>query len=276
MAEHAGYWGPVTASVDWCEENYEVTFYVAEFFNTASSVLIALAGLYALRRAAAEQRGVWLHAAAVSTLVIGIGSAAFHGTLTRGGQLLDELPMMWGSCTFLAATIASHGRLLAARRTRVISLIYTWAAAATWLYFAFGFEAFIVMYSVTVACVVLASYHAARTPAHPQRPNAANQTLKKQLAGLAAGVYVAGFALFWIPEQVVCGNRLERTDARPGVARLQLHAWFHIMSAVGPYIFLVFLAVLEVDAEGETGRLAWTRPVETLGVVPVPVVVVVA
>ena len=25
-----GYWGPVTASIDWCETNYQVTPYIAE------------------------------------------------------------------------------------------------------------------------------------------------------------------------------------------------------------------------------------------------------
>ena len=26
-----GMWSPITASNDWCEENYDMTFYVAEF-----------------------------------------------------------------------------------------------------------------------------------------------------------------------------------------------------------------------------------------------------
>ena len=26
-----GFWGPITSNIDWCEGNYEVTYYVAEF-----------------------------------------------------------------------------------------------------------------------------------------------------------------------------------------------------------------------------------------------------
>lgn len=26
-----GYWGEPTATLEWCEDNYEVTYYVAEF-----------------------------------------------------------------------------------------------------------------------------------------------------------------------------------------------------------------------------------------------------
>ena len=30
-AEREGYWGPTTSTLDWCEENYAVTWYIAEF-----------------------------------------------------------------------------------------------------------------------------------------------------------------------------------------------------------------------------------------------------
>ena len=42
MNETEGFWGPVTASIDWCEENYERTPYLAEFWNSISSLFLFL------------------------------------------------------------------------------------------------------------------------------------------------------------------------------------------------------------------------------------------
>ncbi|RUS17275.1 hypothetical protein BC937DRAFT_90170, partial [Endogone sp. FLAS-F59071] len=36
MEQASGYWGKVTSSVDWCEINYEFSYYIAEFWNTIS------------------------------------------------------------------------------------------------------------------------------------------------------------------------------------------------------------------------------------------------
>ncbi|GFO35894.1 alkaline ceramidase 3 [Plakobranchus ocellatus] len=35
-----GYWGKQTATLDWCEDNYAVSYYVAEFWNTVSNALM--------------------------------------------------------------------------------------------------------------------------------------------------------------------------------------------------------------------------------------------
>lgn len=48
IEQTAGYWGEVTASVDWCEPNYAWTPFVAEFWNTISSLAMIGVGLMGL------------------------------------------------------------------------------------------------------------------------------------------------------------------------------------------------------------------------------------
>lgn len=76
-----GYWGPITASTEWCEKNYEVTPYVAEFYNTISnipSIILALIGLHYAISQKFERRFSVLH---LSTIALSIGSSLFHATL---------------------------------------------------------------------------------------------------------------------------------------------------------------------------------------------------
>ena len=44
----AGWWGPPTSSVNWCELDYDVTELIAECANTVSSLAILLVGLVGL------------------------------------------------------------------------------------------------------------------------------------------------------------------------------------------------------------------------------------
>jgi hypothetical protein len=48
ISETVGFWGPSTSSVDWCESNYEMTEYMAEFNNTLSSFSLVLTGVLGL------------------------------------------------------------------------------------------------------------------------------------------------------------------------------------------------------------------------------------
>lgn len=108
----AGYWGPATATVDWCESNYVVTWYVAEFFNTLTSLFIVAAGalplaLHAHMWALIEWRFVFAFG---SLCIVGLGSVAFHGTLSFRHQMLDEVPMLWSVVVILYCLLEHHSR----------------------------------------------------------------------------------------------------------------------------------------------------------------------
>ena len=268
-----GYWGPITASVDWCEGNYEVTMYVAEFMNTLSSIPVALMGLCMLRQAVLQKRSTPLHMAAIAMTIIGIGSVAFHGTLTRQGQLLDELPMVWGICAYLYATLY-HMAKDHRQMSLALNCTIAWGVLATVLYFVLGFVAFVVMFAATVFLATGVAYLASSPAAQDARMRR-NSVLKRRLAAAAAGIYLFAFAGLWIPEQIFCGNRLERRDPPNTIVQsMHFHAVFHLLSAIAPYLFLCFILVLEVENDASnTSHIVWERRCESLYAVHIPIVI---
>lgn len=91
--------------IDWCETNYEVTPYVAEFWNTVSNLGIILPPLLATLYIYSTQTRRHFHfrhlACFLVVIVVGVGSTLFHLTLTYGMQLMDELPMLWGGLVLM-------------------------------------------------------------------------------------------------------------------------------------------------------------------------------
>ncbi|RWS21284.1 alkaline ceramidase 3-like protein, partial [Leptotrombidium deliense] len=103
-----GYWGKVTSTLDWCEENYDTTFYIAEFWNTLSNLFMIVPPAFSCFRSFKTGNDTRLLLCYALLTLVGIGSWLFHMTLKYEMQLLDELPMIWGSLylVFILGTIA--------------------------------------------------------------------------------------------------------------------------------------------------------------------------
>lgn len=76
-----GYWGEPSSTIDWCEDNYALSFYIAEFWNTISNVLFVVLAIYGYRRARREGFEPRFLYQYIAVIIVGIGSASFHGTL---------------------------------------------------------------------------------------------------------------------------------------------------------------------------------------------------
>ncbi|GBB89671.1 hypothetical protein RclHR1_16450001 [Rhizophagus clarus] len=93
MNSTVGFWGE-PSSTDWCEQNYEVTYYIAEFFNTISSLCLVFMGTF----------GSIMHSDGFdyrfslcfrTITLIGFGSILFHGTLIFPSEHFDGIPMVF-------------------------------------------------------------------------------------------------------------------------------------------------------------------------------------
>ncbi|KAJ6256907.1 hypothetical protein Dda_7790 [Drechslerella dactyloides] len=131
--EGTGLWGVPTSSVNWCEQDYTISYYVAEFFNTFSSlcmVFFGLLGQWSLRRLSPPSQTtskditaiydpllahpsllgidrIWLTWFALQ--LVGWGSVAFHGSLQWWSQAFDEVPMVWTAIIHLTTCLVARG-----------------------------------------------------------------------------------------------------------------------------------------------------------------------
>ena len=100
VAVIVGYWLPHSANHDFCEHNYVYTPYIAEFWNTITNLAMIIPPIYGIwdvRKQKFEKRFYICYS---MLLTIGLGSWLFHMTLWYEMQLLDEIPMVFGSATF--------------------------------------------------------------------------------------------------------------------------------------------------------------------------------
>lgn len=84
-----------SATIDWCESNYETSYYIAEFWNTLSNlafIIPQMSQFFALRHERTVEPA--FRNALLSLALVGLGSLCFHMTLARSMQMFDETSMI--------------------------------------------------------------------------------------------------------------------------------------------------------------------------------------
>jgi len=218
--------------------NYVQSWYIAEFFNTLTSVPIFLFGflgvVHGLRQG---YRARFLVPLALFALV-GAGSMAFHGTLLYVGQAMDELPMIWGAAALLFSVVETKPAV--GRWWLAPALVaYCVAFTAAYLLTPDLFVYFLLSYIALILSIFFGSLAYYRRIEHAGA---------KRMLAAAAVLYLGGFFLFWLPDKLACAN----------VQRFQFHALFHLTSSIGPWMLLMHVIfayhalVAEADAPAKT------------------------
>jgi dihydroceramidase len=245
MSGEAGYWvgRGAPAMVDWCEPNYAVTSYVAEFWNTVTSAPMLLLGLYGLWHAARsgvarERRFAWCF---LGLAAVGAGSMAFHGTLLRTAQALDELPMVY--LGLIGAWVVRYraGDSGDGRSAALWLAGYGVLFTAAYLWIASYFVLFLATYAMLVAYVVIRSVNLTwRSPSPP---------LMQTLLSVSAVGYLGTLAFCWVPEHVLlpCDHPLQA---------LHLHGWWHLGAGFGTYTWFLWAIVDRRQLQGVLVSLA--------------------
>ncbi|KAM4047642.1 alkaline ceramidase 3 [Anomaloglossus baeobatrachus] len=229
--DRPGHWGPPTSTLDWCEENYAVSYYIAEFWNTVSNLIMILPPICGAIQTVKDKLETRYLMAFLGLAAVGMGSWCFHMTLKYEMQLLDELPMIYGCSVFVYCLYEcfknrnSYNYLL-------LVLLMLFSVIVTTVYLLWKEPVFHqVMYGVLVGFLVLRSVYIV-TWVYPWL---------RGLAYTSLGLFLIGF-LLWNVDNIFCDTWRDVRQKMPPVlgAVTQFHAWWHILTGLGSYLHILF------------------------------------
>ena len=231
-----------SSPLDWCEQNYIYSPYIVEFWNSLSSMLLALGGLvgYLVYRndAYLNKFEPQIYLIWAMMFVVGVGSVYFHGTLSIAGQISDEVPIVilvvlalmmsrprkeWNS---KSRDIALSGHTLV-RFTSVITTFCLFFPRASHIFTLFGFPSslyfFITDYSKTA--------------------NAKH----RQLFWTLMGTFTIAFTA-WILDRIACESLTDFGNRHLG-GYPQLHAIWHLFMTLTFWLVIALGIMLRAEAD---------------------------
>ncbi|KAF8492743.1 ceramidase [Russula emetica] len=258
-----GHWGPVTATLDWCEANYQFSHYVAEMSNTFSNLFFVCISIYGARLSSRESLPARYLVGFAGCALIGLGSFVFHATLLYEAQLADELPMIYIASFTLAVLLESEP--------------------------GFGFKStyskFLVAVTVVFDILFTASYILYRDPVYHQCVFAAlmvatflreaylliwseaSRTIPDKKKAAIVEVLRTGFFTFligffvWNLDNIFCDpwTRIKRAVGWPTAFLMEGHAWWHVLTGLGTFYLTqgVTCATLSVKDDHHKYRLEY-------------------
>ncbi|XP_064837737.1 alkaline ceramidase 3 isoform X1 [Oncorhynchus masou masou] len=230
-ADRLGYWGRPTSTLDWCEDNYVVSFYIAEFWNTVSNLIMILPPIYGAIQTYKDGLEFRYVYSFLGLAAVGIGSWCFHMTLQYEMQLLDELPMIYSTCVFVYCLYECFKQENTLSLFPITLLLF-FSVSVSVVYLQWKEPVFHqVMYGALVACLVTRSVFIV-TWVYPWL---------KPMCYISLSVFLLGF-LLWNIDNLACDSLRSTRQRLPPVvgAVTQFHAWWHILTGLGSYLHILF------------------------------------
>ncbi|KAG9094999.1 hypothetical protein FS749_011336 [Ceratobasidium sp. UAMH 11750] len=280
-----GAWGNHTATIDWCEDNYTHSHYVAEWYNTISNIPFILLGIFgaysALRTGKGEKplpHGLRYAAANLGIMAIGVGSFVFHATLKWHAQvMLDELPMIFVVSLVLYLVCADSERWRAERdrwKLKIGLAAVPLGVSALYLYYPNPVlhQACFATIQLTTTYRTILLFRTAPKSIPPADLNAAKHYIRS-----GSLLFILAFAI-WNVDNIWCDawtdlrNAFWRTHSEWtgfGVlvgAVTQGHAWWHLLTGLGCSRIAIGTTYLTLSRR-HPGAFELTPPV--LGLIPV-------
>ncbi|KAH8992341.1 ceramidase [Lactarius akahatsu] len=239
MDTQSGHWGPVTATLDWCEANYQFSHYVAEISNTFSNLFFIGISLYGARLSTQECLPTRFLVGFAGSALIGLGSFFFHATLLYEAQLADELPMIYVASYLLAMLLESEtGFGLRSTYSKILVagvVVFDVLFTASYLVYRNPVYHQCVFASLMVATLLREVHLLTRSDASRTIPDKKKAVI---ITILRTGLFLFLFGfLVWNLDNIFCGSwtQVKRAVGWPIAFFMEGHAWWHIFTGLGTF-----------------------------------------
>lgn len=250
-----GYWGRPTSHVNFCEEDYLWTHYIAEFINTLTSLAYVAYGIHGIRRAKRHDIAVVSITNSSYFALIGVGffSGLYHTTLKYHTQMSDELSMHVAIATVLLQVYTFREPLAIQRRNTAIILgiiipfvIYHCLTDEFILHVVLFFGM-----SITVARRIR-QIIGLRIKEKIQRDKL------RSLVTFATASSLLAFVI-WNVDNLFCPTltRWKHQIGWPWAILLEGHGYWHLLTAMGAYTFMALVEFLTSPEGSPELGFAW-------------------
>ncbi|KAH6627961.1 ceramidase-domain-containing protein [Chaetomium tenue] len=234
-----GFWGEQTSTLNWCEEDYNISFYCAEVVNTLTNLVFMWLGIKGLRNVLAYAHSKVFALVFLGYIVVGLGSMAFHTTLKYEMQLADELPMIYTVCIMGFATFSY--RRPAKVQVLIAAGLVGLAVFITVYYLVAKDPVFHqVAYGLLTASTIFRGFYVMEKHLRPKlsqrKPAECGRYMRGMYTLALTGIFMflAGFFL-WNMDNIFC-HHLTATKKQillPWSVVLEGHGWWHILTGLG-------------------------------------------
>lgn len=249
------FWGPPTSYLNFCEEDYVITRFVAEFINTFSSFIYICYGIYGLIQLRQKPQAAFRSISYIGLIGVGVCSGGYHMTLKYHTQMSDELSMHLLTTPLLYRILSFKA---SPQRTRLIGIILTILFTIVMVVHMVMDEFLLHASSFGLAVYLIATRTFKIIPG--QVPDLKVRKTLRQIS--LFGCFCFGFGYFvWLIDEFGCGilTSAKNTVGLPLAFFFEFHGWWHFFTAIGGYIAVATVDLItsgEVDQD-PTSSFAW-------------------
>ncbi|KIW63835.1 hypothetical protein PV04_08807 [Phialophora macrospora] len=284
-----GFWDPVTSTLQWCEEDYYVTYYSAEIINTLTNLMFIYLAYKGVKSCRQHGHDTVFEVAYFGYFLVGFGSFMFHTTLKYPWQLVDELNMIYTTCLMAYASLSYSQP----KKTQVyLGVFFVLFCAAITAYYHYLQDPVFhqTVYALLTVFIVFRSIYSMETSLRPSlRKSEEKHRLERKRSGVpdviskeqqayenqrdreilktmwilvafGVSIFLVGFYI-WNLDNIYCSTlrRWRRSIGMPWGFFLEGHGWWHLMTGIGAYDYIVWGIYLRhiLNGDQEHFKMVW-------------------